>query len=73
MKNETTYVYLSEQTILSGMKTVPAVLDAAAKGHVLVVDNDRTKHALAKIVKALKVDVEIKQMVIVDEGDSNEG
>ena len=72
MKNETTYVYLSEQSILSGMKTVPAVLDAAAKGHVLVVDNDRTKQALAKITKALKVDVEIKQMVIIDEENSND-
>lgn len=72
MKNETTYVYLSEQSILSGMKTVPAVLDAAAKGHVLVVDNDRTKHTLAKITKALKVDVAIKQMNIVDEVESND-
>lgn len=72
MKNETTYVYLSEQSVLSGIKTVPAVLNAAAKGHVLVVDNNRTKQELAKIVKALKVDVEIKQMVVIDEENSND-
>lgn len=73
MKNETTYVYLSEQSILSGMKTVPAVLNAAAKGHVLVVDDNRSKQELAKVAKALKVKVVIKQMDIVDEGNSNEG
>lgn len=72
MKNETTYVYLSEQSVLSGMKTVPAVLNAAAKGHVLVVDDNRTKQELAKIAKALKVQVEIKQMDTVDEGVSND-
>lgn len=72
MKNETTYVYLSEQSVLSGIKTVPAVLNAAVKGHVLVVDNNRTKQELAKIAKALKVKVAIKQMEIVDEENSNE-
>lgn len=72
MKNETTYVYLSEQSVLSGMKTVPAVLNAAAKGHVLVVDDNRTKQELAKIAKALNVKVAIKQMDTVDEGVSND-